>query len=281
VWVGRQEIMLGDSLHEKIDEGLAASRYGLVILSPAFLAKRFPRKELNSLSAVEDAAGRTVILPVWHGVDQAVLAQLAPTLADRIAANTADGIDAVAAAVVAVVTKAGPTTDGIEGRTPLRLLHELLDSEPQRAAVVDFLHAHPSLIPRTLGQDRDRQWSVVLGPATLDLAVVQRMYTASVSKWTLVRFGPSNAPMIGDTGLTPDVASCVQDLNDVRRWMGRHLREARVVLTDISVDFDAVVVAGRRTQLDAATADALRILNDRSRGLVIRTYDWIIDAAAG
>jgi hypothetical protein len=44
IWLDRQELRIGDSLHEKIDEGLAYSRYGIVIISPSFLAKRFLRK---------------------------------------------------------------------------------------------------------------------------------------------------------------------------------------------------------------------------------------------
>ena len=39
VWYDRWEITIGDSLRRKIDEGLRESRYGIVILSPAFLRK--------------------------------------------------------------------------------------------------------------------------------------------------------------------------------------------------------------------------------------------------
>jgi hypothetical protein len=56
VWLDRQELRIGDSLHEKIDEGLANSRYGIVVISPSFLTKRFPRKELDDLFAIDTAA---------------------------------------------------------------------------------------------------------------------------------------------------------------------------------------------------------------------------------
>jgi hypothetical protein len=42
VWLDEHVLSVGDSLREKIDEGLAASRFGVVIVSPAFLRKRCP-----------------------------------------------------------------------------------------------------------------------------------------------------------------------------------------------------------------------------------------------
>ena len=65
VWLDQQELRIGDSLREKIDEGLAKSRFGVVILSPNFLAKSWPRKELNGLMAIEED-GQKVILPVMN-----------------------------------------------------------------------------------------------------------------------------------------------------------------------------------------------------------------------
>jgi hypothetical protein len=39
VWLDRMEILIGDSLSGKIDEGLAHSRFGVVVVSRAVLAK--------------------------------------------------------------------------------------------------------------------------------------------------------------------------------------------------------------------------------------------------
>src|SRR5688572_1660795 len=65
VWLDEQEISLGDSLTGKINEGLAQSRYGVVILSPDFLAKEWPKRELGALLAIELKHGKRV-LPVLH-----------------------------------------------------------------------------------------------------------------------------------------------------------------------------------------------------------------------
>jgi hypothetical protein len=43
VWFDETALTVGDSLRGKIDEGLAQSRYGIVVLSPNFFAKRWPQ----------------------------------------------------------------------------------------------------------------------------------------------------------------------------------------------------------------------------------------------
>src|SRR2546430_2140891 len=65
VWLDRQALHLGDSLREKIDEGLSESRFGVIVFSKHFLEKGWPKRELNGLMALEED-GRKVILPVWH-----------------------------------------------------------------------------------------------------------------------------------------------------------------------------------------------------------------------
>lgn len=94
VWYDKFELKIGDSLRRSIERGLAGSRYGLVILSPNFFAKKWPPAELDGLTAREDA-GRKVILPVWHKVDQQYVRRFSPMLADKYAASTSKGIDFV------------------------------------------------------------------------------------------------------------------------------------------------------------------------------------------
>ncbi len=49
VWFDEFELRIGDSLRRKIDKGVARSRFGLVVLSPAFFAKGWPQYELDGL----------------------------------------------------------------------------------------------------------------------------------------------------------------------------------------------------------------------------------------
>src|SRR5262245_61744166 len=53
VWLDEVELQLGDSLHEKIDRGLADSRFAVVVLSPHFFSKHWTQAELGGLFARE------------------------------------------------------------------------------------------------------------------------------------------------------------------------------------------------------------------------------------
>jgi hypothetical protein len=88
VWYDEFTLKLGDSLRQSIDRGLSSSRFGVVILSPSFLAKRWTAYELDGLTTREMADGRKVILPIWHEVTRETVAKYSPTLADRVAAVT-------------------------------------------------------------------------------------------------------------------------------------------------------------------------------------------------
>lgn len=81
-------LVWGDSLRRRIDEGLARSRFGVVILSKPFFAKDWPQRELDGLVQLE-IAGRSRILPIWHEISKDEVARFSPTLADKLALNTA------------------------------------------------------------------------------------------------------------------------------------------------------------------------------------------------
>ncbi len=95
VWFDETQLKVGDSLRAKIDEGLAQSRFGVVVLSPAFFSKRWPQRELAGLVA-RDVIENRVILPVWHNISAVEVAAVSPTLADTVAASTTNGISKVA-----------------------------------------------------------------------------------------------------------------------------------------------------------------------------------------
>jgi len=102
VWYDEFTLLLGDSLRQSIDYGLANSRFGVVVLSPNFLVKNWPRKELDGLFSKETEAEK-VILPVWHNISQAELSKHSPMMADRIAVSTSNGLDMVIKEIMKVV----------------------------------------------------------------------------------------------------------------------------------------------------------------------------------
>jgi hypothetical protein len=103
VWYDESELRPGDSLRQAIDHGLSKSRYGVIILSQAFFAKRWPQWELNGLAARQMSGQERVIIPVWHGVDKEDVLDFSPPLADLVAVSTKRGITAVCQAISRVV----------------------------------------------------------------------------------------------------------------------------------------------------------------------------------
>jgi hypothetical protein len=81
-WWDQFELKVGDSLIEKITLGLSRSRYGVVVLSPGFMGKRWPEWELQGLTA-RDIVGDKVILPIWYGVGFDDVLQVNPPLAQK------------------------------------------------------------------------------------------------------------------------------------------------------------------------------------------------------
>jgi len=94
VWFDEFTLTVGGSLRRSIDRGLARSRYGIVVISPDFLKKEWPQKELDGLVARE-ADGVKVILPVWHNIGAEDIRASSPTLADRVAVLSSRGLDYV------------------------------------------------------------------------------------------------------------------------------------------------------------------------------------------
>lgn len=107
IWLDQLELTVGDSLNQQINAALARSQFGVVVLSPAFFIKEWPRRELDGLAARETTTGAKIILPVWHGIDAAFLAERAPMLADRLGVSTALGLEHVATELVRAFSAAG------------------------------------------------------------------------------------------------------------------------------------------------------------------------------
>jgi hypothetical protein len=94
VWLDKFVLRIGDSLLGKIDEGLAKSRYGIVVLSPSFFKKPWPKRELDGLMQKE--TGNTkVILPIWHELSAEDVIKHSPILAGKLAGTTGKGLKAL------------------------------------------------------------------------------------------------------------------------------------------------------------------------------------------
>ena len=84
VWFDETALKPGDSLRKSIDKGLVDSRYGIVVISPNFIKKRWTEYELNGMVSKE-MNGHKVIIPVWFNVTKDDVLHYSPTLADKLA----------------------------------------------------------------------------------------------------------------------------------------------------------------------------------------------------
>jgi len=137
IWMDETEIRLGDSLRRSIDCGLSKSRYGLVILSPDFLRKEWPQKELDGLVAREDGVEK-VILPVWHNITRAMVVSRSPSLGDKLAVQTSKGIPHVVEEILKVLdpTSAAPTSNPTQDAIQSQDIHSLLAKVLENATAI-------------------------------------------------------------------------------------------------------------------------------------------------
>ncbi len=106
VWYDEFEMRLGDSLRRKIDQGIARSAFGVVVLSTAFFAKNWAQYELDGL-VTRSVDGEQVLLPLWHKITKAEVIAQSPSLADKLARSTSDStMEELAAEIADVVNGA-------------------------------------------------------------------------------------------------------------------------------------------------------------------------------
>ena len=129
VWYDEYSLTIGDSLLQKIDKGLAACNYGVVVLSKAFFQKDWPRAELDGLFALEKKRGK-LILPIWKDITYDEIVELSPILASRLGAKTNAGIKNVVDEIQRAIEAAERATE-VSFRESLLEKFKSIDSEAQ------------------------------------------------------------------------------------------------------------------------------------------------------
>lgn len=108
VWYDEMTLRIGDSLRQKIDQGLANSRVGLVVLSPAFIKKGWTNYELDGI-VTRTVSGEQVLLPIWHNITKQQVMDFSPSLADKVARSTATHtIDEIASEIADLIRLRNP-----------------------------------------------------------------------------------------------------------------------------------------------------------------------------
>ncbi|MBD8658430.1 toll/interleukin-1 receptor domain-containing protein [Oxalobacteraceae sp. CFBP 13730] len=103
VWFSEKDVVLGTSLLCEIDKGLAKSRVGIVLVTPALLsrvrAEGIADKELSVLLA------RDLLVPIVHGTTYDALREVSPLLGSRSGLSTEeDSMTTVAAKLAELAT---------------------------------------------------------------------------------------------------------------------------------------------------------------------------------
>jgi hypothetical protein len=99
VWFSEKDVALGTPLLREIDKGLAKSRVGIVLVTPALLSRLrregIADKELSALLA------RDLLVPIVHNTTYETLREVSPLLGSRSGLSTAEATMADVAAKLA------------------------------------------------------------------------------------------------------------------------------------------------------------------------------------
>lgn len=135
-------LKVGDSLRRSIDRGVVRSAYGLVVLSPHFFAKAWPRHELDGLTAREIAGHKKLILPVWHNLSREDVLEYSPSLADKVALDTQRmTLEEVAEAIAEVLPRALDTEEDRLDAEEVRKATEAVDEARKLQNLVQSVYA--------------------------------------------------------------------------------------------------------------------------------------------
>ncbi|MCF7919924.1 MAG: TIR domain-containing protein [Candidatus Cloacimonetes bacterium] len=93
VWFDDFEIKIGDSISEKIQEGLTQCEKCILVISPEYIKnKSWAKREFKSITALEMQREQNMIIPVWFEVTRNQVMELSHHLGD-IKGNKADDLD--------------------------------------------------------------------------------------------------------------------------------------------------------------------------------------------
>ena len=99
-WLDESEIRLGQSIRQKIDEGLAKCRSATVILSRPFFSKNWTQYELDGI-VERQMQGEILLFPIQHGITIEEIRDYSPSLAGLSLWNSSDHSPAKIASEIA------------------------------------------------------------------------------------------------------------------------------------------------------------------------------------
>lgn len=106
VFRDKEEMKIGQSMRQSMDNALAKAKLAIVIFSPDYLSKYWTQYELDGILSKEYMTGDQMILPLWHNITADELARKSPSLANKLAWNSAvNTIDEITLTVKSLIGK--------------------------------------------------------------------------------------------------------------------------------------------------------------------------------
>ena len=126
VWYDESNLTWGKSLRKSIDEGLANSLFGIVVLSKDFFKKKWTQIELDGLISIMTTTDDDNILPLRYEISNEEVAKISPVLAGIFSRSWDEGVEKLAQDVCSLVTSKTKDSDSAvqEPTSP-----ELVDQE--------------------------------------------------------------------------------------------------------------------------------------------------------
>ncbi len=108
VWFAPLSLKFGDKLLDSINAGLAASEYGLIILSPIYIAKSWTSYELDILHRQHIEQNKK-LFPLWHEIEKSQLDKWNIGISGIVASKSTEGATSISSKIADIVYMGSPT----------------------------------------------------------------------------------------------------------------------------------------------------------------------------
>ena len=218
-WYAEAEIKWGDSITQKVNEGLKISRYVVVILSEAFLSKNWPQREFNSALNVEASSGDIRVLPLLVGTNTVKkrIFEKYPIINDKLYLEWGKNV--------------GKVIEALKARLSIRTLS--IDNESTAVKEKSFDIPLPKIKKKFTQRDKDlflkRSFEVIKSYFQKGLANLEAHYPEVETNFTEVhRF-----KFISTIYIRGEVSS------KCKIWVGGPLRCDSIVYSASNIDIDS------------------------------------------
>ncbi|HEY4354633.1 MAG TPA: toll/interleukin-1 receptor domain-containing protein [Acidobacteriaceae bacterium] len=211
VWYDKFELKIGDSLRESIERGLSVSRFGVVVFSPSFFKKRWPKKELNGLFSRELSGNKKKILPILHGTSIDEIRKRFPIQSDRFFLQSTLDLDELCQKLISEIKPDLLRLGNLKTQV-FDLSDSFIDSARKEHPGYDFsISTNPTSNPgRKQIEIRMTDPSAVISPPIVNITFTgegvrkaqEFVRTGKPQKWTTGEFGSVTSKMPFFTDMT-------------------------------------------------------------------------------